>query len=90
MPKQSLNTDGFEKYRNPISNKIFLKDLDKIIPWKELCQMIEHYYPMLKGAGCRPVPLLIWSYQKSDYYELHKHCVSRIWSFMNKSSSSIV
>ena len=51
MRQQSLHTDGFEKYRKPTRKEIFLKDMEQIIPWKELCQVIKPYYPKPKGAG---------------------------------------
>ncbi|KRP98765.1 hypothetical protein AOQ72_16835 [Bradyrhizobium yuanmingense] len=31
---------------------MFLKTMDKIVPWKELCPMVEPYFP--KGGGGRP------------------------------------
>ena len=55
MRQQSLHTDGFEKYRKPTRKEIFLKDMEQIIPWKELCQVIKPYYPKPKGAGRRPI-----------------------------------
>lgn len=57
MRQQSLNTDGFEKFRKPTRKEIFLKDMEQIIPWKKLCQVIKPYYPMPKGAGRPPVGL---------------------------------
>ncbi len=57
MRQQSLHTDGFEKYRKPTRKEIFLKDMEQIIPWKELCQVIKPFYPKPKGAGRRPVGL---------------------------------
>jgi len=57
MRQQSLHPDGFEKYRKPTRKEIFLKDMEQIIPWKELCQVINPYYPKPKGAGRRLVAL---------------------------------
>lgn len=45
MRQQSLNTDGFEKFRKPTRKEIFLKDMEQIIPWKALSQVIKPYYP---------------------------------------------
>jgi IS5 family transposase len=53
--KQKSLTDGFEKYRKKTRKEQFLDDMEVIIPWKELCEAIEPYYPNPKGAGRRPI-----------------------------------
>ncbi len=40
MCQHSLHPDGFEKYRKPTSKEVFPKDLEQIILWKELCQVL--------------------------------------------------
>lgn len=55
MRQQSLQPDGFEKYRKPTRKEIFLKDMEQIIPWRELCQVIKPYCPKPEGAGRRPI-----------------------------------
>ncbi len=57
MRQQSLESNGFEKYRKSTRKEIFLNDMEEIIPWKELGQVIKPYYPKPKGAGRRPVGL---------------------------------
>ena len=37
------------------SNGNHIRRMDRIIPWKELCQVIEPWYPAPKGPGRRPV-----------------------------------
>lgn len=54
MKQQSL-TDGFEKFRKKTRKEQFLEDMETIIPWKELTDAIEPYYPNPQGAGRRPV-----------------------------------
>ena len=54
MRQQSL-TDGFEKYRKKTRKEQFLEDMESIIPWKELVEVIEPFYPKPQGAGRRPV-----------------------------------
>ena len=54
MRQQSL-TDGFEKYRKKTRKEQFLEDMETIIPWQELVEVIEPYYPNPSGAGRRPV-----------------------------------
>ncbi|MCG6937389.1 MAG: IS5 family transposase [Gammaproteobacteria bacterium] len=55
MKQQSLEVSGFEKYRKRTRKEQFLSEMDKIIPWKELCKAIEPYYPKPEGAGRKPV-----------------------------------
>ena len=54
MKQQSL-TDGFEKFRKKTRKEQFLEDMETIIPWKELTEAIEPFYPNPQGAGRRPV-----------------------------------
>jgi len=53
--KQTSLTDGFEKFRKKTRKEQFLEDMETIIPWKELCEAIEPFYPNPTGAGRRPV-----------------------------------
>lgn len=55
MKQQTLAmaTDkGFEQYRRPTKRDRFLGIMDQIIPWQELCAVVEPHYP--KGEGGRP------------------------------------
>ena len=57
MRQQTFADEAFECYRKPTRREIFLIEMDKIIPWKELCKVIEPFYPKPEGAGRRPVGL---------------------------------
>ncbi len=57
MKQQSLEATGFEKYRKKTRKEQFLDEMEQIIPWKELCQVIEPYYPKPQGAGRKPIGL---------------------------------
>lgn len=54
MNQPSL-TDGFEKYRKPTRKEQFLNEMNTIMPWSELVETIEPFYPKPAGAGRRPV-----------------------------------
>jgi IS5 family transposase len=43
---------GFEQYRRPTKRDTFLKTMNDIVPWAQLCDVIEPHYP--KGQGGRP------------------------------------
>lgn len=57
MKQQTLS--GFEKYAKTTRRAQFLADMDRIVPWRELCAVIEPVYP--KGGGSEggrpPIPL---------------------------------
>lgn len=57
MRQQTLANSGFECFRKPTRREQFLADMDKIIPWSELCNVIKPFYPKPKGAGRPPVGL---------------------------------
>jgi len=57
MKQQSLEATGFEKYRKQTRKEKFLGEMEQIIPWKELCEIIEPYYPKPQGAGRKPIGL---------------------------------
>ena len=57
MRQQTLAEEGFEKFRKPTRREQFLDEMDKIIPWEGLCEVIEPFYPEPEGAGRRPVGL---------------------------------
>ena len=55
MKQQTLAMEsdrGFEQFRRPTKRDLFLKTMGDIVPWMELCAVIEPYYP--KGQGGRP------------------------------------
>ena len=55
MRQNSFSDAGFEKYRKKTRKEQFLEEMENIIPWKELTQVIEPFYPKPEGAGRRPV-----------------------------------
>ena len=54
MHQQSLAGGSFEKYRKKTRKEVFLEEMDQIIPWQELTEVIKPFYPEPKGAGRRP------------------------------------
>ncbi len=53
MSKQLTLGEGFEKYAETTKRAKFLSDMDRIIPWAELCELIAPAYPVA-GAGRPP------------------------------------
>jgi transposase, IS5 family len=55
MKQQTLAVaadQGFEQFRRPTRRDVFLQTMNEIVPWVELCAVIEPHYP--KGEGGRP------------------------------------
>lgn len=47
---------GFERYAKTTRRAAFLTEMDRIVPWAELCASIEPYYPKAEN-GRPPIPL---------------------------------
>jgi IS5 family transposase len=47
---------GFERHRKPTKRDVFLATMDQVVPWEELCAVIEPHYPKA-GNGRPPVGL---------------------------------
>jgi IS5 family transposase len=47
---------GFEQYRRATKRDVFLATMEQIVPWRELCAVIEPHYPKV-GNGRPPVDL---------------------------------
>ena len=52
MRQQALADEGFERFR-----KSTLAEMEQIIPWRDLCNVIKPFYMKPKGAGYQPVGL---------------------------------
>jgi IS5 family transposase len=54
--QMTLGASGFEKYAKTTRRARFLAEMEHVVPWAELCALIEPLYP--RGEGGRPaVPL---------------------------------
>jgi IS5 family transposase len=56
MRQITFATAGFERYAKTTRREAFLKEMDRVVPWKRLCALIEPYYPK-PGNGRPPIPL---------------------------------
>ncbi len=52
MQQQTLT--GFEKYGKTTRRAQFLAEMDRVVPWAELCAVIEPFYPKASAEGGRP------------------------------------
>lgn len=56
MKQQTFAADDFERFRKPTRREKFLAEMERVVPWKQLCKVIEPYYPK-PGNGRPPVGL---------------------------------
>jgi IS5 family transposase len=49
---------GFEAFRKSTRRERFLAEMDRVVPWAQLCTLVEPVYPKgTTGAGRPPIPL---------------------------------
>ena len=56
MKQLTLATAGFERYAKTTRRATFLAEMEKVVPWRRLCRLIEAVYPKA-GNGRPPVGL---------------------------------
>jgi transposase, IS5 family len=56
MRQLTLAATGFERYRKQTRGAAFLAQMDQVVPWHELCALIEPVYPK-PGNGRPPIGL---------------------------------
>jgi len=54
MKQMTLSASGFERYAKTTRRAAFLAEMDRVVPWAELCALIEPIYPRA-GKGRRPI-----------------------------------
>ena len=37
--------NGFERYTKKTRRQVFLEEMEQVVPWRELCALIEPHYP---------------------------------------------
>lgn len=57
MRQQTFADEAFERYRKVTRREQFLEQMDTVVPWRELCEIIEPFYPKPEGAGRPPKEL---------------------------------
>jgi len=56
MKNQTFAAGDIECYRKPTRREKFLAAMEQVVPWGQLCELIEPFYPKA-GNGCPPVEL---------------------------------
>ena len=54
MRQATLASAGFERYGKTTRRAAFLAEMEQVVPWRELCALIEPVYPKA-GNGRPPV-----------------------------------
>jgi IS5 family transposase len=55
--QMSLARGGFERFGKTTKRAAFLGEMDAVLPWSDLCSLIEPHYPKSGGRGRPPVGL---------------------------------
>jgi transposase, IS5 family len=56
MKQSTFASSGFERYAKSTRRAAFLAEMERVVPWRELCARIEPFYPKA-GNGRPPKPL---------------------------------
>jgi IS5 family transposase len=56
MKQTTFANAGFERYAKPTRRAAFLAEMERLVPWRDLCALIEPVYPKA-GNGRPPKPL---------------------------------
>ena len=56
MRQLTLSTVNFDKHRKVTRRAAFLAEMERVVPWRELCTVIEPFYPK-PGNGRPPIGL---------------------------------
>jgi len=71
MAKQLTLGDGFEKYAKTTKRAQFLSDMDRIVPWAELCELIAPVYPVAgDGRPPRGLEMMLRIYVFQQWFNL--------------------
>ena len=71
MSKQLTLGAGFEKYAKTTRRAQFLSEMDRIIPWTELCELIAPVYPVAgNGRPPRDLEMMLRIYFLQQWFNL--------------------
>lgn len=71
MSKQLTLGEGFEKYAKTTKRAQFLTDMDRIVPWGELCELIAPVYPVAgNGRPPRDLEMMLRIYFLQQWFNL--------------------
>ena len=56
MKQMTLSATGFDRYGKSTRRAVFLAEMERVVPWRKLCALIEPFYPK-PGNGRRPIGL---------------------------------
>ena len=71
MSKQLTLGEGFEKYGKTTKRAKFLREMDRIVPWAELCALIAPVYPVAgNGRPPRELEMMLRIYFLQQWFNL--------------------
>jgi IS5 family transposase len=76
MKQLTLATVGFERYAKMTRRAAFLAEMERVVPWPALCELIEPVYP--KPGNGRP-PIGIERMLRIYFLQHWFNCPTRRW-----------
>ena len=71
MSKQLTLGSGFDKYAKTTRRARFLNEMDRIVPWRELCELIAPVYPVAgNGRPPRELEMMLRIYFLQQWFDL--------------------
>lgn len=71
MSKQLTLGEGFEKYGKTTKRAKFLREMDRIVPWADLCELIAPVYPVAgNGRPPRELEMMLRIYFLQQWFNL--------------------
>ncbi|GAB1400720.1 hypothetical protein MASR2M79_22210 [Aminivibrio sp.] len=64
--------ESFEKYRKSTRRSVFLQEMERLVPWRKLCERIAPFYPSgERGRPPRDLEQMIRIYLLQDWFGLN-------------------
>jgi hypothetical protein len=80
---------GFEQYTRKTRRALFLEEMEQVVPWRELCALIEPHYPK-PGNGRPPVGV---ARMLRIYFLQHlsrkQKCARMLWRIRRRKERSV-
>ncbi len=71
MKQSTFASCGFERYAKTTRRAAFLAEMEQVVPWRELCALIEPFYPKaVSGRPPKPLEQMLRIYFLQHWFNL--------------------
>ena len=81
MKQTSLASTGFERVTKRTRKRVFLDEMNRVVPWAQLYALIEPHAPKASSKGGRPavgVPTLLRIYFLQQWFTLSEPAMAYV------------